>query len=69
MVNNPLSESIIEAIELDVFSTDIPSLISLDNVPYDPLKQKVKATPVSDVTAPGGVFAPNSLLLDFIASY
>lgn len=59
MAANPLSESAVQAIELDAFSKDIPSLIPFDKTLYSLFKQNATVIPVSNVTAAGGVTRPS----------
>lgn len=56
---NPLAEAAVEAIELDAFSKDIPSLIPFNKTLYSFLKQNATVVPVSNTTAAGGVSRPS----------
>lgn len=59
MAANPLSETAVEAIELDAFSKDIPSLIPFSKTLYGGFKKNATIIPVSNVTAAGGVSRPS----------
>ena len=56
---NPLAEAAVEAIELDAFSKDIPSLIPKSDTLYSFFKSNATVVPVSNVTAAGGVTRPS----------
>src|SRR5690348_4092457 len=56
---SPLSESAVEAIELDAFSKEIPSLIPFDKTLYGGFKNNATIVPVSNITAAGGVTRPS----------
>ncbi|MGH9534965.1 MAG: hypothetical protein ACRD2E_08910 [Terriglobales bacterium] len=55
---SPLSESAVEAVELDAFAKDIPSLIQHDESLYRFFHENATVVPVSNVTAAGGVSRP-----------
>lgn len=59
MAANPLAESAVEAIELDAFSKEIPSLIPFDKTLYGEFKNNATVVPVSNITAAGGVTRPS----------
>jgi hypothetical protein len=56
---NPLLESAVEAVELEAFSKDIPSLIPKGTTAYSLFKNRATTIPVSNVTAAGGVTRPS----------
>lgn len=56
---NPLAETAVEAIELDAFSKEIPSLIPFDKTLYGEFKNNATVVPISNITAAGGVTRPS----------
>lgn len=56
---NPLAETAVQAIELDAFSKEIPSLIPFDKTLYGGFKNNATIVPVSNITAAGGVTRPS----------
>jgi hypothetical protein len=56
---NPLLESAVEAVELEAFSKDIPSLIPKGTTAYSLFKNRATTIPVSNVTQAGGVTRPS----------
>src|ERR1700734_1681617 len=56
---SPLAEAAVEAIELDAFSKDIPSLIPKSDTLYSFMKANATIIPISNVTAAGGVTRPS----------
>lgn len=56
---NPLSESAVEAIELDAFSKDIPNLIPESDTLYSFFKENATIIPISNITAAGGTTRPS----------
>ncbi|MGH7443182.1 MAG: hypothetical protein ACREKE_10980, partial [bacterium] len=56
---NPLSESAVEAVELDAFAKDIPNLIQHDESLYRDFHSNATVIPVSNTTAAGGVTRPS----------
>ena len=56
---NPLTESAVQAIELDAFSKDIPSLIPFGKTLYSYFKANATTVPVANTTAAGGVSRPS----------
>jgi hypothetical protein len=56
---SPLSESAVQAIELDAFSKEIPSYIPFDKTLYGGFKNNATIIPVSNITAAGGVTRPS----------
>lgn len=59
MAANPLLESAVEAVELEAFSKDIPSLIPKGTTAYSLFKNRATTIPVSNVTAAGGTTRPS----------
>ena len=59
MAANPVVEKAVEAIELDSFSKDIPSLIPFSKTLYGGFKKNATTIPISNVTAAGGVTRPS----------
>lgn len=59
MSANPLLESAVEAVELEAFSKDIPSLIPKGTTAYSLFKNRATTIPVSNVTQAGGVTRPS----------
>jgi len=55
---NPLLESAVEAVELEAFSKDIPSLIPKGTTGYSLFKNRATTIPVSNVTQAGGTSRP-----------
>ena len=58
-MSNPLLESAVEAVELEAFSKDIPSLIPKGTTAYSLFKNRATTIPVSNVTQAGGVSRPS----------
>lgn len=58
MAANPLLESAVEAVELEAFSKDIPSLIPSGSTAYSLFKNRATTIPVSNVTQAGGTSRP-----------
>ena len=56
---NPLLESAVEAVELEAFSKDIPSLIPKGTTAYSLFKNRATTIPVSNVTQAGGTTRPS----------
>ena len=56
---NPLLESAVEAVELEAFSKDIPSLIPKGTTAYSLFKNRATTIPVSNVTSAGGTTRPS----------
>lgn len=59
MAANPLLESAVEAVELEAFSKDIPSLIPQGSTAYSLFKNRATTIPVSNVTSAGGTTRPS----------
>ena len=59
MAANPLLESAVEAVELEAFSKDIPSLIPQGSTAYSLFKNRATTIPVSNVTQAGGTSRPS----------
>jgi hypothetical protein len=59
MAVNPLVESAVEAIELEAFSKDIPSLIPKGTTAYSLYKNRATTIPISNVTQAGGTSRPS----------
>lgn len=59
MAANPLLESAVEAVELEAFSKDIPSLIPKGTTAYSLFKNRATTIPVSNVTSAGGTTRPS----------
>jgi hypothetical protein len=59
MAANPLLESAVEAVELEAFSKDIPSLIPQGSTAYSLFKNRATTIPVSNITQAGGVTRPS----------
>lgn len=59
MAVNPLLEASVEAVELEAFSKDIPSLIPKGTTAYSLFKNRATTIPVSNVTAAGGTTRPS----------
>lgn len=55
---NPLLESAVEAVELEAFSKDIPSLIPKGTTAYSLFKNRATTIPVSNVTQAAGTTRP-----------
>lgn len=58
-MSNPLLESAVEAVELEAFSKEIPSLIPKGTTAYSLFKNRATSIPVSNVTSAGGVTRPS----------
>lgn len=58
MAANPLVESAVEAVELEAFSKDIPSLIPKGTTAYSLFKNRATTVPVSNVTQAAGTTRP-----------
>jgi hypothetical protein len=56
---NPLTESAVQAIEVDAFATEVPDLIQFSKTLYNYFKKNATIIPVSNVTAAGGVTRPS----------
>lgn len=56
---NPLLESAVEAVELEAFSKDIPSLIPKGTTAYSLFKNRATTIPVSNTTSAGGTTRPS----------
>ena len=59
MAVNPVLEAAVEAVELEAFSKDIPSLIPKGTTAYSLFKNRATTIPVSNVTAAGGTTRPS----------
>lgn len=59
MAVNPVVEAAAEAVELEAFSKDIPSLIPKGTTGYSLFKNRATTIPISNVTQAGGVTRPS----------
>jgi hypothetical protein len=59
MAVNPLLEASVEAVELEAFSKDIPSLIPKGTTAYSLFKNRATTIPVSNATQAGGTTRPS----------
>lgn len=59
MAANPLLESAVEAVELEAFSKDIPTLIPKGTTAYSLFKNRATTIPVSNVTQAAGTSRPS----------
>ena len=59
MAVNPVVESAVEAVELEAFSKDIPSLIPKGTTAYSLFKNRATTIPVSNATQGGGTTRPS----------
>ena len=58
-MSSPLLEAAVEAVEIEAFSKDIPSLIPKSTTAYSLFKNRATTIPVSNVTSAGGVTRPS----------
>ena len=59
MAVNPVVEAAAEAVELEAFSKDIPSLIPKGTTGYSLFKNRATTIPISNVTSAGGTTRPS----------